>query len=183
MNRSEPTEIAIHGYIDGELEGAALADFERRLETDDALRRRVESERRLRERTARALIPEPAPESLRDRVRELVRSDDAAAARTRAGGGPASPLLPPDDSSGRSADRLRRRFFFRVVGVAAALLLLIAIGSLLRPDGADSSGLPRLVRESVALFEEALSNEVSAAEPDSIPALEGFRFERAFTPR
>ncbi len=176
MKQPNENDIEVHGYIDGELEGDALERFEQRLAADSDLRARVDSERRLRERTAACLVPEPAPEALRERIRELVRSewDGAPGSETPADSGP---VLEADS---RDGDRVRRRFFFRVVGLAAGLLLLAALGSLLRKTDSDASGLPRLIRESVALFDEALASEVAAAEPESVPSLAGFRFERAF---
>lgn len=69
MTVSEPNsdEMLLHAYSDGALEPVDIAEFERRMAADVALRRRYDSLMTLR-RAIRELPQEPMPPGLQDRV-------------------------------------------------------------------------------------------------------------------
>lgn len=74
----------VMAYVDGELDGAARADFERALAVDAALRAAVERERGLRARLADAYAPvldEPVPASLQALLRPPAAVIDLSAKR------------------------------------------------------------------------------------------------------
>jgi anti-sigma factor RsiW len=78
----ELCESVLHGYLDGELDAARAADFERHLVSCAECVRALESQEKLRGSIQVAALYERAPGSLRRKVqRELVEKSSTAAVR------------------------------------------------------------------------------------------------------
>jgi mycothiol system anti-sigma-R factor len=81
----ETTRNVLHGYLDGELDAARAADFERHLETCRECANALGAEESLRSSLQRSVLYEQAPLSLRKKIRADL---DAATAS------PAAPRIP-----------------------------------------------------------------------------------------
>ncbi len=64
----EQTPTVLHGYLDGELDAAGAAEFERHLEMCSECLAELEAQEKLRSAMQRAQLYEPAPVSLRRKV-------------------------------------------------------------------------------------------------------------------
>jgi anti-sigma factor (TIGR02949 family) len=100
--RCELTGTHLHAYLDGELDAAGAASFERHLQSCQLCAAELSSERALRQTLAGAQLYERAPEQLRKNVLSKLPADSPA--RTKA--------LP----------------FWRLAALAAALLLAAFLG-------------------------------------------------------
>ena len=114
------TKSVLHGYLDGELDAARAADFERHLISCSECVNTLETQERLRSSMLHAGLYERAPSSFRKRVQ----------ARLGASARPAI-IAPPQSAS------------WRWLAIAAMFLLVVFAGwrgvSLLRGDGAEST--------------------------------------------
>ena len=70
----EQTQTVLHGYLDGELDAARAAEFERHLETCSDCLAALETQEKLRSAIQRAQLREQAPVSLRRKVKANLRA-------------------------------------------------------------------------------------------------------------
>lgn len=106
----ELTQTVLHGYLDGELDAARAADFERHLISCAACVSALEAHESLRSSLLHARLYERAPVSLRKKVQEQL------------GGSARSSVVP-----------IRNRAPWRWLAVAAAFLLAVFLGWRLLP--------------------------------------------------
>jgi anti-sigma factor (TIGR02949 family) len=114
----ELTESVLHGYIDGELDAARAADFERHLASCPQCTSVLESQETLRSSIKRAGLYERAPEALRRKVEAQYRA-------------PAPVVVTPVRPRVRPTQWL---------ALAAALILVFFIGVRLLPGPAGRGG-------------------------------------------
>jgi mycothiol system anti-sigma-R factor len=79
----ELTHTNLHGYLDGELDAARAAEFERHLETCRECNAALSSSESLRSALQHSGLYERAPESLRQKVRASVKAASAAESPSR----------------------------------------------------------------------------------------------------
>lgn len=115
----ELTHSILHGYIDGELDAARAADFERHLLSCPDCVASLEAQETLRASIQRATLYEPAPATLRQRIHPAVESATP----------PAAPRVIPIRSSS-----------WRWLAVAATFLLVGLIGWRIIPALRGTSG-------------------------------------------
>ena len=106
----ELTQSILHGYLDGELDAARAADFERHLISCAECVTALEAQENLRSSFQRAVLYERAPAALRQKVQAEL------GARTRSS---VTPIRNPDP--------------WRWLAIAATLLLAISLGWRLLP--------------------------------------------------
>ena len=104
------TQTVLHGYLDGELDAARAADFERHLDSCSACVAALEAQESLRSSLLHARLYERAPASLRQKV------------QAQLGSSPRSSVLP-----------IRNPAPWRWLAVAAAFLLAVFLGWRLFP--------------------------------------------------
>jgi len=68
--RCEQSQTVLHGYLDGELDAARAAEFERHLETCSDCQAALEAQEALRSAIQKAQLYERAPISLRQKIRK-----------------------------------------------------------------------------------------------------------------
>lgn len=128
MSGRMDAEREVQRYVDGELQGAALAEFEARLLRDAALRAAVEESRSLRAVLASAAAPAAAaPAGFAARVLDEVRRLPSRAELAADGAG--------DDRDLAHVVAMARRLFVAAV-LIGGLALLIWAGLLRRTDSA-----------------------------------------------
>ena len=114
----ELTHSVLHGYLDGELDAARAADFERHLVSCPDCVATLEAQESLRSSIKSANLYEPAPATLRDRFRAA--SETAASEVT-------PPSAPATAATARVIPMPASRW--RWLAVAATFLLATVIGS------------------------------------------------------
>jgi anti-sigma factor RsiW len=114
----ELTHSILHGYLDGELDAARAADFERHLVSCPDCVATLEAQDGLRTSIKNANLYEPAPATLRDRLRSTPESVPTA-------------VTPPTTSASAPTARVipMRPSRWRWLAVAATFLLATVIGS------------------------------------------------------
>jgi len=114
------TKSVLHGYLDGELDAARAADFERHLVSCSECVNALESQERLRSSMLHAGLYERAPSSLRKQVQANLGASPRPAA-----------IVQPQSAS------------WRWLAIAAMFLLVVFAGwrgfSLLRGDGGENT--------------------------------------------
>ena len=122
----ETTRNVLHGYLDGELDAARAAEFERHLETCRECANTLGAEESLRSSLQRSGLYEHAPVSLRKKI----RADLDAATLS-----PAAPRIPA----------------WRWLAVAAAIVIVVGLSwfSWLRPIKDSASTAPFTVAEII----------------------------------
>lgn len=119
----ELTGSVLHGYLDGELDAARAADFERHLVSCPECVRSLEEQENLRSSLNRAALYEPAPRALRDKL--YAEFGASALARSASRNVPAVHSLP-----------------WRALAIAATILLAISLGWQIVPRFLKTGGEP-----------------------------------------
>ncbi|HEY2456793.1 MAG TPA: anti-sigma factor [Candidatus Acidoferrum sp.] len=107
----ELSDTRLHAYLDGELDAAGAAEFERHLETCADCQAHLAAEEKLREAFANSQLYERAPQRLRGKIRAALPQADSSPASFEA-----------DSTSTAGAG------YWRWLAVAAILLLALAVG-------------------------------------------------------
>jgi len=134
----ELTHSVLHGYLDGELDAARAADFERHLVSCPDCIATLEAQESLRSSIKSANLYESAPKSLRDRFRAAAEAGASAVAPVSASTvTPTTRVIPIRSSA------------WRWLAVAATFLLATVIGSqffsLRRPSATENLYPPAIV--------------------------------------